>query len=206
MAPIHVSYSGSPVKTLLRDLLKMCERGDGEAVTELIRRFRPWALDFATAIIDDRDLAEDAVQEAFIAAIQRLPDLREPDAFPGWFRQIIRTQAGRISRGRRELPAEWNDVVPASESTPQERLQDEELRAVVRKALSSLPGPGRDTAELFYLEEMSCASISDRLGVPEGTVKRRLYDARARLRDMLFGYIRDEEPDLKESKHRELPF
>lgn len=52
---------GSPVKTLLRDLLKMCERGDGEAVTELIRRFRPWALDFATAIIDDRDLAEDAV-------------------------------------------------------------------------------------------------------------------------------------------------
>ena len=194
------------MKTLLRDLLKMCERGDGEAVTELIRRFRPWALDFATAIVDDRDLAEDAVQEAFIVAIQRLPDLREPNAFPGWFRQIIRTQAGRISRSRRELPAEWNDVVSTSEPTPHERLQDDELRAVVRQALSSLPGAGRDTAELFYLEEMSCASISDRLGVPEGTVKRRLYDARARLRDMLLGYIRDEEPDLKQRKHRGLPF
>ena len=197
---------GSPVKTLLRDLLKMCQRGDGEAVTELIRRFRPWALDFATAIVDDRDLAEDAVQEAFIVAIQRLPDLREPDAFPGWFRQIIRTQAVRIVRRRRELPGELDDAVCTSEATPQERLQDEELRAVVRQALSSLPGPGRDTAELFYLEEMSCASISDRLGVPEGTVKRRLYDARARLRDMLLGYIRDEEPDLKQPKHRGLPF
>ena len=184
----------------------MCEGGDGEAVTELIRRFRPWALDFATAIIDDRDLAEDAVQEAFITAIKRLPDLREPNAFPGWFRQIIRTQAVRITRSRRELPQAWDDTVAASERTPQERLQDEELRAVVRQALSSLPGPGRDTAELFYLEEMSCASISDRLGVPEGTVKRRLYDARARLRDMLLGYIHDEGPDLDQRKHRGLPF
>jgi RNA polymerase sigma factor (sigma-70 family) len=196
---------GSPVKTLLRDLLKMCETGDGEAVTELIRRFRPWALDFATAIIDDRDLAEDAVQEAFITAIQRLPDLREPNAFPGWLRQIIRTQAGRITRSRRELPEAWDDAVPASERTPQERLQDEELRGVVRQALSSLPCAGRDTAELFYLEEMSCAGISDLLGVPEGTVKRRLHDARARLRDMLLGYIRGEEPEVKEPKPTGLP-
>jgi RNA polymerase sigma factor (sigma-70 family) len=195
------------VKTLLlRELLKACENGDGEAVAELVRRFRPWALDFAAAIIDDRDLAEDAVQEAFIAAIQRLPDLREPNAFPGWFRQIIRTQAGRISRRRRELPEAWDDTVPASEATPHERLQAAELRAVVREAVSALPSVGRDTAELFYLEEMSCASISDRLGVPEGTVKRRLHDARARLRDMLLGYIRGEEPEPKERKRRGLPF
>lgn len=110
-----------------------------------------------------------------------------------------------MARCRRKLPAEWDNDVSSSERTPQERLQDEELRAVVRQALSSLPGPGRDTAELFYLEEMSCASISDRLGVPEGTVKRRLYDARARLRDMLLGYIRGEEPDLKQRKHPGLP-
>lgn len=183
----------------------MCENGDGEAVEELVRRFRPWALDFATAIIDDRDLAEDAVQEAFVVAVQRLSDLREPNAFPGWFRQIIRTQAGRITRSRRELPTELGDVVSTTGCTSLQQLQDEELRSVVRQALSPLTGPGRDTAELFYLEDMSCSSISDRLGVPEGTVKRRLYDARARLRDMLLGYIRGEEPEVKEHKHSGLP-
>lgn len=196
---------GSPMETLLRDLLKMCEGGDGEAVAELIRRFRPWALDFAAAIVDDRDLAEDAVQEAFVVAIQRLPHLREPDAFPGWFRQIIRTQALRISRSRRELTESLDCSVASGEDTPQERMQIEELRAVVRQALAALPGPGRDTAELFYLEEMSCAGISDTLGVPEGTVKRRLYDARSRLRDMLLGYIRDEATAGKERKRPGLP-
>lgn len=190
---------------LLRDLLKMCEMGDGEAVPELVRRFRPWALDFAAAITDDRDLAEDAVQEAFITALRRLTDLREPNAFPGWFRQIIRTQARRILRGRRELSVAQDDLVVAGDCSPEERLQAEELRAVVRKALQSLPNAGRDTAELFYLEEMSCAGISDRLEVPEGTVRRRLHDARARLRDMLLGYIRDEEPDREERKDPGFP-
>lgn len=190
---------------LLRELLRACEDDNGQAVAELVRRFRPWALNFASAITDDPDLAEDAVQEAFIAAVQRLPDLREPDAFPGWFRQIIRTQAGRIMRRRRELVGTPDEFGEASYGLPQAAIEADELRAVVRTALSSLPCAGKDAAELFYLEEMSCATISDHLGVPEGTVRRRLHDARARLRDMLLGYIRDEEPELKQPKHPGLP-
>lgn len=193
---------------LLRDLLKMCATGDGGAVTELIRRFRPWALDFAAAIIDDRDLAEDVVQEAFIVAIQRLGDLREPDAFPGWFRQIIRTQGSRITRSRRESSLELTEVIAADDS-PSEQVENHELRSVVRQAIAALPNPGRDTVEMFYLREMSCESISDALGVPKGTVKRRLHDARARLRDMLLGYVRDGDPDCRDSKgskHKKLPF
>lgn len=178
---------------LLADLLSKCEEGDGEAIAELVRRFRPWALDFANAIIQDRDLAEDAVQEAFISAVLRLTDLREPNAFPGWFRQIIRTHAGRIIRNRRELPGAQDDFAACAISPP-ERLQADETRALVRNALRSLPHAGRDTAELFYLDEMSCANISVLLGVPVGTVKRRLHDARARLRDMLCGYVEDREP------------
>lgn len=193
------------MKTLLRDLLEMCAKGDGEAVAELVHRFRPWALDFATALTGDKDLAEDAVQEAFITAIQRLSDLRNPNAFPGWFRQIIRTQAGRIIRARRELPLVIDDIVASSEPSSQECLQVEELRAIVREALSSLPNPSRDTAELFYLVEMSCANISDALRVPTGTVKRRLHDARARLRDMLLSYVQDEEQEVEELKQPEIP-
>ena len=162
-------------------------------------------MDFAAAITDDRDLAEDAVQEAFIAAFQRLTDLREPDAFPGWFRQIIRTQAARTLRKRRELPSTQNDLHANGDCSSHDRLQAEELRAVVRSALRSLPSAGRDTAELFYLEEMSCASISDLLGVPEGTVKRRLFDARARLRDMLLGYVQGDEPVQEERKDPGFP-
>lgn len=190
---------------LLRDLLRRCEDGDTEAVSELVSRFRHWALDFASAITDDRDLAEDAVQEAFITALQHLTDLRQPDAFPGWFRQIIRTEAGHIVRKRRELPASQDHLPDISTCSSQEHLQARELRAVLRHALRSLPEAGRDTAELFYIEDMSCADISILLGVPEGTVKRRLHDARSRLRNMLLGYIRDEEPDSTEPEDPRFP-
>lgn len=190
---------------LLRDLLKRCEVGDAEAASELVCRFRQWALNFASAIMDDRDLAEDAVQEAFVTALQHLTDLREPDAFPGWFRQIIRTQAGRIMRKRRELPELQDHLPDADACSSQEHLQIQELRAMLRDALRLLPDAGRDTAELFYFEDMSCADISIMLGVPEGTVKRRLYDARARLRDMLLGYIQDEEPDHAEPDDLRFP-
>ncbi|MEN6358018.1 MAG: sigma-70 family RNA polymerase sigma factor [Armatimonadota bacterium] len=190
---------------LLRDLLKLCETGNNDAVAELVRRFRPWALDFASAILDDHDLAEDAVQEAFITAITHLCDLREPNAFPGWFRQIIRTQASRILRIRKELPIEQGDLLASYDCSAQDQLQSKELRVVVRDALRSLPSIGRDAAEMFYLEEMSCASISDLLAVPEGTVRRRLFDARARLRDLLLGYVQGEEPDREEHKDPGFP-
>lgn len=193
------------MKTLLRDLLTLCETGDNEAVAELVRRFRPWALDFALAITDDRDLAEDAVQEAFITAIGRLRDLRDADAFPGWFRQIIRTRAGRIMRSRRELTGSQDELTVATDGIPQDAIEANELRKVVREALSSLSNARKDAAELFYFEELSCAGISDRLGVPQGTVKRRLHDARAQLRSMLLGYIREEEPAAEESGLSELP-
>lgn len=190
---------------LLSDLLKLCENGNSNAVSELVRRFRPWALDFAAAITDDKDLAEDAVQEAFIAAISHLKELREPNAFAGWFRQIIRSQAGRILRKRQELPIEQCDLPDLTDCSPQDQLQSKELQVVVRKALQSLTSIGRDTAQLYYLEEMSCASVSDVLGVPQGTVKRRLYDARVRLRDLLLGYIQDSEIDHKEHKDPGFP-
>jgi RNA polymerase sigma factor (sigma-70 family) len=193
------------VTLLLRELLKKCETGDGAAVAELVRRFRPWALDLATALSGDREAAEDAVQEAFISALHRLRNLREPEAFPGWFRQIIRTQVNRTQRGRQELPVPEAELSAEVTASPEEHLQAEELRSAVRKALQALPSTGRATAERYYLDELSITAIAERLGVPEGTIKRRLFDARAKLRELLLGYINDVEPEPKERKDPGFP-
>jgi RNA polymerase sigma-70 factor (ECF subfamily) len=66
----------------LAELVKRCEAGDDNALASLIRRFQPVSLELARALLDDRDLAEDVVQETFITALQRLPELRQADAFP----------------------------------------------------------------------------------------------------------------------------
>lgn len=70
-------------------------------------------------------------------------------------------------------------------------LAHEELREKVRGLVEELPPAQRAATRLYYLEERTCREVAGRLAVPEGTVKRRLHDARNRLRTMLLPDIDD---------------
>ncbi|MBI5093899.1 MAG: sigma-70 family RNA polymerase sigma factor [Candidatus Hydrogenedentes bacterium] len=191
----------------LSELLQRCRTGDADAVAALVGRFRHWALDLARALVHDDGLAEDVVQETFLAALRGLDGLRDADAFPGWLRQILRRQAGRMTR-------KYGDAVPwdaeqigAEDACPNERVERDELHKIVRDALDRLPPTERDTAVRFYIEQQRCSEIAQTLSVPPGTVRRRLFDARARLRDMLLGFLDDgHEVRNTKSSPTDLPF
>jgi RNA polymerase sigma-70 factor (ECF subfamily) len=177
------------VAELLSELLPRCRRGDHDAVAVLVNRFQPWAIDFATALLHgDTHLAEDVVQAAFVVALARLGDIRDPRAFPGWLRQIIRTECQRIARGRREA-AEITRDRPSRATSPVETVEARERARIVREAIAALSRRSRETAELYYLEQLDGATIAERLMIPPGTVKRRLHDAREALRGLLLGYV-----------------
>ncbi len=174
---------------MMAELLNKCQAGDQDAIGMLVNRFRCRALDLAGALLGDEHLAHDAVQEAFLSALEHLSGLREPDAFWGWFRQVIRTQCNRMLRRNRERPSPVVPDCPATQMSVRESLELDERRRAVRNAMTALSPAGRETARLFYLEEWSCSAIAEHLEVPAGTVKRRLHDARKQLRDMLLGRI-----------------
>jgi RNA polymerase sigma factor (sigma-70 family) len=156
----------------------------------------------AAAITRDDHLAEDAVQQAFLTALARLSTLREDGAFWGWFRKIIRTECVRILRKRREqICADVPETADHAPS-PRRRAQSRDLRRVVRAALAALPETSRGAAEMFYLEERRCIDIGESLGVPEGTVKRRLHDARKQLHRLLLGYIPDRTSERSQPQTR----
>jgi len=188
----------------LEQLLACCGRGDEEAVAELVERFGRRARSLAAAILDDRHLAEDAVQDAFLAAIGHLGQLRDARAFPAWFRQVVRTQAHRILRRRRERTGEPADLT-AGTAAPDRAAERNELRRIVRRAVANLPPAGSAAARLFYLDECTVAETASLLNVPEGTVKRRLHDARAMLRSMLLGYVADEPAEEEPPRPPEWP-
>ncbi len=183
----------------MHDLIERCRNGDEEAIETMVMRYRTKALDLATALLGDEHHAQDAVQEAFLAALSNLSALRDPDAFAGWFRQILRSQCHRILRRRPEQPVDTLNPVTSAKSPP-ERAERNERQASVLRALASLPPAGRRTAAMFYLEERRCAEIGAELKVPVSTVKRRLHDARRRLREMLLGQIPDAERDDDEGR------
>ncbi len=172
---------------VLSQILAGCRAGEEEACRELVSRFQESAHGLARALLGDAHLAEDAVQCSFVRALESLGDLRDERAFAGWFRQIVRTECHRIGRRRRNECGVFDQDAVSVEKTAVDVMEAAEREQLVREALAALPEIGRETAALFYLDERPCVEVARILDVPEGTVKRRLHDARKRLREMLLG-------------------
>src|SRR5437870_13809228 len=86
--------------TSLEGLIHNASKGDADAYEVIVRRFQDMAVGYGYSILRDFQLAEDAAQEAFLEAYRNLDKLREPAAFPGWFRRIVFKQCDRITRNR----------------------------------------------------------------------------------------------------------
>src|ERR671931_560135 len=85
----------------LKRRVEAARAGDVDAFTDLTRRYRNLAFGCAVTMLGDFHLAEDAVQEAFLAVYRDLGDLREAEAFPSWLREVVRHQCHRMLRRRR---------------------------------------------------------------------------------------------------------
>jgi RNA polymerase sigma factor (sigma-70 family) len=165
-----------------------------EAFCELVRMFQDMAYACGYAVLGDFSLAEDAAQEAFISAWQKLSQLRQPEAFPGWFRRIVLTECNRLIRGQRLRPmsldegADLHDPHP----DPQSAFEKDELTRAAFAAIKKLSLNERMVVVLFYINEHSQSDISAFLNVPLTTVAKRLYSARVRLRLMMMDGFRND--------------
>jgi RNA polymerase sigma factor (sigma-70 family) len=170
-----------------------------EAFAELVARFQDLAFGCAYAALNDFYLAEDAAQQAFIAAWQKLGQLREPEAFPGWLRRLLLTECSRMTRGKRLrfVPLEAGLEVLSNQPDPQEQAARSELREQVCAAIKALPERERVVTTLFYIGEYSQAEIGEFLELPVSTVVKRLYAARQRLKGRMIEMFKD---DLQEHR------
>jgi RNA polymerase sigma factor (sigma-70 family) len=165
-----------------------------EAFGELVTRFQDLAYGCAYAVLNDFYLAEDAAQEAFIAAWQKLNQLRQPEAFPGWLRRIVLTECNRLTRGKRLrfVPLEAGLDVAAADIDPQARAEQTEVREKVWAAIRALPEGERLVTTLFYINEYSQNEIGQFLELPVTTVVKRLYSARRRLKERMLEMFKDD--------------
>ncbi|MHC4386773.1 MAG: RNA polymerase sigma factor [Planctomycetota bacterium] len=169
---------------LLHEILERCRLREQSAFTELVKRFQDRSLDLARSLTEDQHLAEDVVQQAFLIAFCKLDQLKNDDAFPGWFRQIVRTQALRITRKKKANLRELR-LPQESDLLPDQQIEQQELRNMIRQSLSELSKQNQQTTELFYFNEQSCGEVAKTLNIPSGTVRRRLHEARNQLRCLL---------------------
>ncbi len=178
----------------LSELVEAAQSGDSEAYAALIQRFQQMAYTTAYRYLGDHHLAQDLVQEASLEAFVHLPQLKEPGAFPGWFRQIVFRQCTRVLRQATlqctSLEAVRDGLL--AESNPEDIAVKGEVQASVRSALASLPRHEQLVAALFYGCGYSYNEVSALLKIPLTTVKKRLHSARQKLRMQLQATLRDE--------------
>jgi NitT/TauT family transport system substrate-binding protein len=172
-------------------LIRQAGGGSKPAFSELVRRFTDMARAVARQRLHDPFLAEDALQDAFLAAWLHLPGLRNPDAFPAWLRGIVVNSCRRMLRAHPPgiLASEMDGIeeLPSDELDPLEHYARFQTRDMVRTLLASLPEVYRETAVQRYMLGRPYEEISAALGLPVGTVKRRLHETRIRLMRAMAG-------------------
>ncbi len=171
-------------KEKITSFVRAAQAGDDSSFAELVRSYQDVAVAYAAAILGDYHLAEDAAQEAFVEAYRKLPSLREPAAFAGWFRTIIFKYCDRITR-RKQHPLTGLEAalqVASPEPSPHEILESREVAASVREAIAALSETEREVVLLYYMGDHSQAAIAKFLEITPNAVKTRLYSARQRLR------------------------
>lgn len=180
--------AGVIVDSELIEQVRRAQGGDLDAFCYVVTAHRSAAIGMARSILRDSHAAEDAAQDAFLVALDRISELREPAAFTGWLRALVRTAAIRGQRRRREVLTGEAPLEGASEEEgPERELGRLEERALVRAAIRELSPKAQAVIERFYLRGLSIQETADELGIPPGTVKRRLFEAREHLRPRLAG-------------------
>lgn len=165
----------------------------------LLERHRPLLLGLCRRVLGDRDLAQDAAQEACVTALLNLDRLRDLARFGPWLGGIGLNISRRWLRTRPEAAWSWETLpggllataLPAAPD-PHELVELRQLGTRVWEAVAALPAGQRDAVWRFYFAGLTHAEIAAELGASVGAVKTRLHKGRARLRRDLWQVWREE--------------
>jgi len=173
-----------------QDGLTACVRaaqgGNLREFEALVHRFQDMAVGYSRGLLGDFHLAEDAAQDAFVLAHTRLGQLQQPEAFPGWFRQIVFSCCMRHRQSRREeVPFEAVEPLVDPRPWPDAELARKERAALLGRALAALSEGERTVLTLHYIRQHSLRDMADFLEVSPTTVKNRLRSAKKKLHGRL---------------------
>jgi RNA polymerase sigma-70 factor (ECF subfamily) len=178
--------------SLVRDV----RRGSPTAFGAMMRRYNRRLYRTARAILKDDSLAEDALQEAYLAAFRHMDEFRGDAALGTWLTRIVVNQAlqalRRTRRDRVVVPFEESDaqhealnVADSPDTGPENMLLRAQTRRLIERNIDALPEGYRTVFVLREVEDLTVEETAAALDIPAATVRTRLFRAKARLRESL---------------------
>jgi len=185
------------------ELVKSAQKGETVAFEELVARHRDKIYARAFSMLRNEDEALDLSQEAWVKAWQRLSQFQGDSSFVTWITRIVINlcldQLRKHKRQKTESIDQMDDELggverqmPVVNPNPTEKIEREELRIRIDKALAQLSSEHRTVLVLHEFEEMEYKEIAKAMDCSIGTVMSRLFYARRRMANLMAGYKREE--------------
>ena len=186
------------------ELVARARDGDRSAFARLVDRHSVSVFNLTLRIVGNREDAEEAAQDAFVRAYRNLGRFRGDARFSTWlYRIAVNVSLSSARRSRRDLSTtslsgsedEEEGLplqLPDPSANPAERFEQGEFREQVRNMVAALPPIYSAVISMYHIQSLTYDEIAESLELPIGTVKARLFRARAALRKLIFRSI---EPD-----------
>lgn len=165
-------------------LVLRSQTGEKDAFEQLVSRWQNPLWRHAYGLTGDREAAWDAVQDTWVAVVRGIRRLEDADAFPKWVFTILRNHCTDWVKRRQKSRHLEEELQPDIEGTPSHEVSTA-ARVDVWTALAGLDERQREMVSLHYTQGFGTREIAEITGIPEGTVKSRLYHAREELRRIM---------------------
>jgi RNA polymerase sigma-70 factor (ECF subfamily) len=183
-------------------VVAQAREGDARAFSELVRRYEGKIFRLAQHVTQNREDAEDVLQETFMKAYEHLDQFQGNSKFYTWIVRIAVNQAlMKLRRRKTDRSVSLDEAIDTGEDTvvreiaawdedPEDRYSREELGKILDTAVQSLDPPYRSVFQLRDIDELSTEETAEALGLSVPAVKSRLLRARLQLREKLTRYFK----------------
>lgn len=165
-----------------QQLVDAINAGDDRAFEALYLRYRDWVVNLAYRFVRDREIALDTLQETFSYVLRKFPGFELTARFTTFLYPVVKHTALDMRRkNSRQIGVD--DAILDSNPSPHAPADPDDPRETLSRVLTGLSDVHREVVLMRFVDDLALQEIADILGVPLGTVKSRLHNALAALRD-----------------------
>lgn len=170
-----------------KELLERCSSGDNSGYSLLYHRYSKGVFNSIHRILNDREDAEDILQEVFLKAFSEIGSLKNVDNFGGWIRRIAINQSLNFLRKKRIYFSEIDDdkMFDVNDDELEEKLEMESRVNELQNIIADFTPQTRTIVNLFLFEEMPQEEIAKLLNIPHGTVRSYYHRAKKKIFEKL---------------------
>lgn len=170
-----------------KELLELCASGNNSGYSVLYQRYSKTVFNSAFRLVNDREDAEDILQEVFVKAFSEIKSLKNMDSFGGWIKKITINHSLTFLRKKKIYFREIEDdkTYDVKDDELEEKLALEFRIEELQNVIAELPLPTRTIINLFLFEDMTKEEIAKDLNIPAGTVRSYYHRAKKKIFEKL---------------------